>query len=112
MQEQIGQFYELKQIMSKQQELMSSVTGRMIINNVWLRHLPIFSQTFKQIDHNLSCVFQFVDRPIQARILMRENEGHENEDGPKDLLDYFLDQMEMAKQGKGDPEQMKYFTLT
>uniref|UniRef100_A0A915NWF0 Unspecific monooxygenase n=1 Tax=Meloidogyne floridensis TaxID=298350 RepID=A0A915NWF0_9BILA len=95
--EQMSDFYELKQHMEEQAFLLSSVTGHMLMAMPWLRYFPIFSQTFNKLDNNLSNVYEFLKRPINKRISDREKQTPEERGEPNDLLDCFLDQIEAGK---------------
>nr|CAD2183376.1 unnamed protein product [Meloidogyne enterolobii] len=95
--EHMSAFYELKKRMEEQAFLLSSITGRMIMVMPWLRHFPIFSQTFNKLDNNLSNVYEFLKRPINKRISEREKQTAEERGEPNDLLDCFLDQIEAGK---------------
>ena len=63
------------------------------------------------MDQNMTKIFAFLDRPIQARIAARQKQSAEERGEPKDMLDHFLDQIELVKQGKGDPDQTEHFTF-
>ncbi|KAF7627337.1 hypothetical protein Mgra_00009378 [Meloidogyne graminicola] len=95
--EQMTEFYELKHHMEQQAFLLSSLTGRLLITMPWLHHFPIFSQTFKKIDKNLENIYEFIKNPINKRIEERAKQTIEERGEPKDLIDYFLDQIENEK---------------
>jgi hypothetical protein len=97
-------FYRLKAGMDRQQQLMSTVTGNMLMSRPWLRHLPVFSSTFAFLDHNASQLFAYFNQSIQQRVNEREKLGRR--DPPQDMVDHFLDQMELSKE---DPDQADYF---
>jgi hypothetical protein len=98
----------LKAITGRQVQLMMTVTGKMLVTRPALRHLPVFSATFAAMDANVTEVFNFLSRPIIARVAERQKKLATSAEEPRDLLDHFLDQMESAQQK--DPEMAKYFT--
>nr|CAD2200420.1 unnamed protein product [Meloidogyne enterolobii] len=99
----MSDFYELKKRMEEQAFLLSSITGRMLMVMPWIRYFPIFSQAFNKLDNNLSDVYEFIKRPINKRISEREKQTPEERGEPNDLLDCFLDQIEV--------EKSEYFSL-
>uniref|UniRef100_A0A915LXL6 Cytochrome P450 n=1 Tax=Meloidogyne javanica TaxID=6303 RepID=A0A915LXL6_MELJA len=106
--EQINEFYELKNIMDNELELLSSITGRMLLSMPRLRYLPVFSKTFKLLDDNIEKVFNYINRIVYERI--NKMKFGENEE-PKDLLDYFLKQSEEAKNANWSEEKKENFDL-
>jgi len=66
----------------------------------WLRYFPLFSSTFKEFDSQVSSTYSFFEFNIFERIKKRFNEENKEETS-KDLLDYFLDQMEEEKKNGG-----------
>ncbi|CAK5083546.1 unnamed protein product [Meloidogyne enterolobii] len=106
--EQINEFYELKYIMDNELELLSSITGRMLLSMPGLRYLPVFSKTFKLLDDNIEKVFVYINRIVYERI--NKIKFGETEE-PKDLLDYFLKQAEEAKNANWSEEKKENFDL-
>ena len=87
---------------------VSTLSGRMLVTRPWLRHLPIFSSTFSTQDAGYTRLIEFMDSRIRERITQKKKENNEEE--ANDFVDLYLQQMELAEQGKGDPELNKYFT--
>ena len=83
----------------------------------WLRHFPLFNSTFKEFDSQVSFTYSFFEENIYERIEQRfnrvnkeiiENKDDEEFERSKDMLDYFLDQMEEAKRGGDDLGEFKW----
>uniref|UniRef100_A0A914L629 Unspecific monooxygenase n=1 Tax=Meloidogyne incognita TaxID=6306 RepID=A0A914L629_MELIC len=93
-------FYNLKEKLEQQRLTITTIRGRLLMGMPWLRYFPLFSSTFKEFDSQVSSTYSFFEFNIFERIKKRFNEEI-SEEKPKDLLDYFLDQMEEEKKNGG-----------
>ena len=72
----------------------------MIHTNPSLRHLPIFSTIFANIDNTFSHFNAFSKRQVDRRIA--ENVAGKGGGREEDFLDIFIDEMDKAKGNNGD----------
>uniref|UniRef100_A0A915MDS1 Cytochrome P450 monooxygenase n=1 Tax=Meloidogyne javanica TaxID=6303 RepID=A0A915MDS1_MELJA len=93
-------FYNLKEKLEQQRLTITTIRGRLLMGMPWLRYFPLFSSTFKEFDSQVSSTYSFFEFNIFERIKKRFNEEI-SEEKTKDLLDYFLDQMEKEKKNGG-----------
>ncbi|KAL7075719.1 hypothetical protein ACQ4LE_004922 [Meloidogyne hapla] len=99
--DRLKDFYKLKEKLEQQRLTITTIRGRLLMGMPWLRYFPLFSSTFKEFDSQVSSTYSFFESNIFERIKRRFNrenrEIFKEEERSKDLLDYFLDQMEEEK---------------
>ena len=112
--DQLNEFFEQRALIDEQNELLATMTGRLLMGTPSLRHLPIFSGTFAAIDKMYAEMHDFYLRPIRARMAEREKRVRARESGeePGDMLDHFLDQMEKTSEHPELAEHFNMYTLT
>lgn len=91
-------------------ELLSSITGRMLLSMPSLRYLPFLSKTFKLLDKNLEKVFKYINRIVNSRIAIRKFKKSKEVEEPEDLLDCFLNEAYEAENSNWSNEKKENFT--
>lgn len=107
-QEHLAEFVELKGTMDRLSRWQMELKPRMLIASPWLRHLPFFWETIAEFNGFQKRIYDYLGQQIEARI--GERKKLETKKEAADLLDCFLDQMEMAKNGELDEEAAGEFT--
>jgi len=125
--ETLREYYELKALLDENNVIFLKPIGQMLISMPWLRHFPIFSQAFDQIDNTYVRLYEYIDRHIEKKIVERmqkrestsnrttsclaewkngaSEEDVQNDSGfeGEDFLDVYLKEMEKATRN-GDAE--------
>ncbi|KAF7639674.1 hypothetical protein Mgra_00001000 [Meloidogyne graminicola] len=112
--EKLEDFYNLKETLEKQRLTITSIRGRLLMGMPWLRYFPLFNTTFKEFDLQVTSTYKFFESNIFETIKKRRennNNKEEEEEKHKDLVNYFLDQMEEIKRNEENENNLNEFNI-
>ncbi|KAI1707988.1 cytochrome p450 domain-containing protein [Ditylenchus destructor] len=105
--ENMAQFHHLKQHLCLIEELLTLPSGQLIAALPWLRHLPVFSSAFQELDKAFVDLFGYFDVQIKKKMEEQKRtfaygKGKPDKDRNNNqdydcFLDAFLNEMEAAK---------------
>jgi hypothetical protein len=110
----LDHFYALKETLDSNSRWLCTFYGELLVAAPWLRHLPIFGSKWAEFDCYNSSINHYIQDQINGRIRKRKEEidGGGVLEEPKDLLDHYLDRMELAESESAQgnvQDESKYF---
>uniref|UniRef100_A0A915EEA9 Cysteine synthase n=1 Tax=Ditylenchus dipsaci TaxID=166011 RepID=A0A915EEA9_9BILA len=95
----LKEMYKLKRIMKAQVHMMIHPVASLLFAMPWLRHFPVFSYYFKQLELGISHLYRYFDNQIKTSIERRKKEAEVSSYQEDDtcVVDAFLHEMENRK---------------
>uniref|UniRef100_A0A915EG32 Tryptophan synthase beta chain-like PALP domain-containing protein n=1 Tax=Ditylenchus dipsaci TaxID=166011 RepID=A0A915EG32_9BILA len=109
----LKEMYKLKRIMKAQVHMMIHPVASLLFAMPWLRHFPVFSYYFKQLELGISHLYRYFDKQIKTSIERRKKEAEVSSYQEDDtcVVDAFLHEMENRKAINKNMIEEPYFKI-